>query len=89
MMERKAIKLYQAKVFDLSDIEAQIAQAKELNIKITGDQAWALLVDRVKKALLRDIEKHIEFRMMNNPDGTILTEALIWIEVPEPKEGGA
>ena len=80
---RKSVKLYQAKVIRIDDIVAQKEFAKSCEVNITLNQAWQMVVDKVKKALLRDIERHIDFKATDNGDGTILTEAAIWIEVPE------
>lgn len=86
LIGRKPVKLYQARVISIDDVEKQREFAKSCEVKITLDQAWQLVVDKVKKALLRDIDRHIELKALDNGDGTILTEASIWIEVPE---GGA
>lgn len=86
LIDRKSIKLYQAKVLDLDDVVEQREFAASLGAKINLNQAWQLIIDKVKRALLRDIERHIQIKATEIEGGKLMLEASIWIEDPE---GGA
>ena len=86
LIGRKPIRLYQAKCLDLDDVVEQREFAASLGAKIKLDQAWQLVIDKVKRALLRDIERHIQIKATETEKGKLMLEASIWIAAPE---GGA
>lgn len=84
----KLIKLYQARVIQLSDVQnTREFLKKDMGLKLTYNQVWTLLLERVKKAIMRDIEKHIELRVQENQDGSICAEATLWIANKEASDG--
>lgn len=88
LIDRKPIKLYQAKVLDLDDVVEQREFAASQGAKINLNQAWQLVIDKVKRALLRDIERYIQIKATEIEGGKLLLEASIWIEVPEGNDDG-
>ena len=77
--EYRLVELHQARAIDLRDVEDVRSFFEDCGSKITLDQAWEQVMARVKAALQKDIERHIVLKATEEENGTVMTDAVIWI----------
>lgn len=77
--EYRLVKLSQAGAIDLRDVENTRTLYVACGFKITLEQAWGQVLARVKGALQKDIDRHIICKATEGANGTVMTEAEIWI----------